>query len=86
MSTGLDDKNPEAYRLVVGDNNISIQGASAAGVFYGIQTLRKAMADTEHGNVVYPAVEINDFPRFHIVECIWMFRVISFRQILLSVL
>ena len=64
LSTGLDDKNPEAYRLVVGDNNISIQGASAAGVFYGIQTLRKAMADTEHGNVVYPAVEINDFPRF----------------------
>ena len=36
LSTGLDDKNPEAYRLVVGDNNISIQGASAAGVFYGI--------------------------------------------------
>lgn len=64
LSTGLDDKNPEAYRLVVGDNNICIQGASAAGVFYGIQILRKAMADTEHGNVVYPAVEINDFPRF----------------------
>lgn len=64
LSTGLDDKNSEAYRLVVGDNNICIQGASAAGVFYGIQTLRKAMADTEHGNVVYPAVEINDFPRF----------------------
>ena len=36
----LDNENPEAYTLVVTANDIVINGASAAGCFYGIQTLQ----------------------------------------------
>lgn len=64
LSTGLDDKNKEAYHLEVEKHLIRIQGASAAGVFYGIQTLRKSMAEAGHADVAFPAVEINDYPRF----------------------
>ena len=65
LSTGLDSENQEAYRLTVNEKSININGASAAGVFYGIQTLRKAMPVIEgKGKVLFPAVEINDYPRF----------------------
>lgn len=57
--------NPEGYRLTVGADGIQIAGASEAGVFYGIQTLRKAIpADAKGRNVELPAVTINDYPRF----------------------
>jgi hexosaminidase len=39
----LENKNPEAYQISVNDKAITIKGASEAGVFYGIQTLRKAL-------------------------------------------
>lgn len=57
--------NPEGYRMKVGADGIQIAGASEAGVFYGIQTLRKAIpADAKGMNVELPAVTINDYPRF----------------------
>lgn len=36
-------KNPEGYRVNVSASGVVIAGASEAGVFYGIQTLRKAI-------------------------------------------
>jgi hexosaminidase len=48
---------PESYRLSVTPDGISITGGSAAGVFYGAQTLRQLGPD-------YPCVEIGDTPRF----------------------
>ena len=61
----LDNENPEAYTLVVTANDIVINGASAAGCFYGIQTLRKSLPIAEKASsVVMPAVEIADAPRF----------------------
>ena len=39
----LHDDNPEAYRLSVTASEVTIQGASAAAVFHGIMTLRKAL-------------------------------------------
>lgn len=57
------DAVAEAYSLKVNQNTIEISGASEAGIFYGIQTLRKATPITE-GNVIYPPVEIEDRPRF----------------------
>ena len=50
----------EGYVLTVNSRGILIQGGTAAGVFYGIQTLRKAMTQ---GNA-FPAVVITDAPRF----------------------
>ena len=62
------DKNiphAEGYRLKVGHEGIEIAGASEAGVFYGIQTLRKSIPiDAEGSRVMLPAVTINDYPRF----------------------
>ena len=55
--------NSEAYKLTVDKNGVNITGASAAGVFYGIQTLRKSIPAGAR-EVLLPAVTINDSPRF----------------------
>ena len=66
----------EGYVLTVSKQGISIKGGSAAGVFYGIQTLRKALnaqlsplTTTHHSpltthQIELPPVEISDAPRF----------------------
>ena len=56
-------ENPEGYNLTVNSNGVTITG-SEAGVFYGIQTLRKALPVEACSKVVLPAVSINDYPRF----------------------
>lgn len=61
------DKHPEeAYEIRVTRKGIEVTGASDAGVFYGRQTLQKAMlgqvADGEQ--VVMPLVEIHDSPEY----------------------
>lgn len=61
----LENENPEAYTLTVSSDEIVIKGASAAGCFYGIQTLRKSLPVAEKASSVeMPAVEIADAPRF----------------------
>lgn len=57
-------ENPEGYRVSVSADGVVIAGASEAGVFYGIQTLRKAVPVKVNGVPVLPAVEIRDEPRF----------------------
>lgn len=64
LSASLKNDNPEAYRLTINHNLINIDGSTPAGNFYGIQTLRKSIDATQTGNVTFPAVEINDAPRF----------------------
>lgn len=57
----------EGYVLSVNKKSVLITGGSTAGVFYGVQTLRKALADEEQtkgGSVLLPAVNIIDAPRF----------------------
>ena len=55
----------EGYRLRVDGTGVEIAGSTAAGVFYGIQTLRKAIGAAERGTEVrLPAVEIENSPRF----------------------
>lgn len=64
LQLGLANDNPEAYQLKVGASQVVISSPSEAGVFYGIQTLRKAVDVAEGSNVELPAVEIKDQPRF----------------------
>lgn len=64
LQLGLANDNPEAYQLKVDANQVIISSPSEAGVFYGIQTLRKAVDVAEGSNVELPAVEIKDQPRF----------------------
>ena len=66
--------NAEGYTLEVKKDGIILCGGSDAGVFYGIQTLRKAMPDMVRGRglgkprvlpeVTIPAVKVNGEPRF----------------------
>lgn len=62
--TGKSGK-PEGYNLKINANQITISSASEAGVFYGIQTLRKSLpVSKSKTDVELAAVEINDAPRF----------------------
>ena len=63
LKHALNNSNKEAYEMNVTQERIEINGASEAGNFYGIQTLRKA-TPTVQGNIVYPHVTIKDEPRF----------------------
>jgi hexosaminidase len=62
----------EGYRLTSAAGGVTIRGATAAGVFYGMQTLRQLLPpDMERGGVraaggraEIAALEISDRPRF----------------------
>lgn len=64
LSDTLAADNAEAYAIVVDNKTINVNGASAAGNFYGLQTLRKAIDASKTGDVIFPASEIFDQPRF----------------------
>ena len=58
-------ENEEAYQIIVTDKVIKITSSNASGIFYGIQTLRKSFpVGTKAKKVEFPAVVINDWPRF----------------------
>lgn len=57
-------ENPEGYVLNVSEEGVSIAGNTAAGTFYGVQTLRKSIPVEKVDKVLLPAVTINDEPRF----------------------
>src|SRR4029077_20117407 len=58
--------SPEAYTLVVDSvQGIHIVGASPAGVFYGLQSLRSLLpAPAPRPGLVLPAIRVVDAPRF----------------------
>ena len=64
LTLGLQSENSEAYQLKVEGDGVVINAPTPAGVFYGIQTLRKSIPVSVGANVSLPAVEINDYPRF----------------------
>ena len=57
-------ENPEGYHLTTTSESVRLAGATAQGVFYGVQTLRKAIPATVDGTVILPAGEVKDAPRF----------------------
>ena len=58
-------KNSEGYSIVVNSKGIVIKGATAQGVFYGVQTLRKSLpVTTVAGSIELSPVVIDDAPRF----------------------
>lgn len=62
LVVGIDSKleSPEGYRLVCRDKAIALDGGSAAGVWYGLQTLRQLAVNGKD----FPCVEILDTPDF----------------------
>ncbi len=57
-------ENDEGYTLSVNRKNIVVKAKTPAGMFYGIQTLRKSLPVGEMAEVELPSVEISDSPRF----------------------
>ena len=56
---------PESYRIEITPERIVVSGADAAGVFYGIQTLRKSLPAGQKVDVLhFPAGTIKDHPKF----------------------
>lgn len=64
LELGFDNPNKEAYELTVSKDKIIIKGVSEAGVFYGIQALRKSVPVQKTNTVMFPLIQINDEPRF----------------------
>lgn len=57
--------NLEGYQIDINSHQITISGNSEAGIFYGIQSLWKALPIAQENKVIaLPAVHINDFPYF----------------------
>ncbi len=59
----LDDSlpHPQSYHLLIGEGRIIVRGADAAGVFYGVATLRQLLRQF---NNVLPAGMIYDWPDY----------------------
>jgi hexosaminidase len=65
IGTVAGQSSPEAYRLGIrADRGIAIVGNSAAGVAYGLQTLRDLMPLPGTVDPALPEIEIVDAPRF----------------------
>lgn len=63
----LDAANPnkEGYELDITSDRVLLKGATEAGVFYGIQTIHKALPVTEQNKkAALPAGTVKDFPRY----------------------
>ncbi|MBR4127990.1 MAG: family 20 glycosylhydrolase [Bacteroidaceae bacterium] len=64
LALGVENENKEAYLMTIEAGQVGITGASEAGVFYGIQTLRKSLPKATASAVELPAANIYDYPRF----------------------
>lgn len=64
LSLGLANPNKDAYLITVTEEGIHIQGATESGVFYGIQTLRKAIPAENSPILQIPFTVVTDQPRF----------------------
>ena len=54
----------EAYEIEVTPKQIRIKGSDAAGLFYGIQTLRKSLPTAGASSASFPCGVIRDWPNF----------------------
>ena len=66
----LDNKvnGKEAYTLVVNNKQVRISGSTAAGVFYGIQTLRKSLPVMTNSTNANASIEETLLPAVNIIE------------------
>ncbi|MBO4803780.1 MAG: beta-N-acetylhexosaminidase [Muribaculaceae bacterium] len=62
----LDDNidNDEGYGITVTPKCVEVRGKTAAGVFQGIQALRKSLPIGEFDAVILPSAQISSSPRF----------------------
>lgn len=64
LNHALRNTNCEAYEIRVNNDMVFIDGASMAGVFYAIQTMRKSLPLGVTKQITIPSCNITDYPRF----------------------
>ena len=70
LATNFESDSPEAYKLTIGEDEITLHAASAAGAFRGIQTIRQLIPaqsnDSLDVNSIWtiPTGVISDAPQF----------------------
>lgn len=64
LTTSYHHTQSEAYRIRSNSEIIWLDGASPAGLFYAVQTFRKALPVGITQSMTIPSVEIKDYPRF----------------------
>ena len=64
LTAGNTEAGPEGYVMTITADSIRIDGSDAAGTFYGLQTLRKAIRGGKGDDVLYPAAVVTDAPLF----------------------
>lgn len=62
-NTGISEFE-DAYNLIASDRNVTVTGTSAAGIFYGIQSVIQLLPTGLNNQVTIPSITIIDHPRF----------------------
>lgn len=62
-SEGADQLPAEGYQINITDKKITIIGKEA-GLFYAVQSMTQLMPEKQNNEILIPAAEINDYPRF----------------------
>ncbi|MBQ7180925.1 MAG: beta-N-acetylhexosaminidase [Bacteroidaceae bacterium] len=90
LTLGLQSENPDAFVITVGQQGVTIQGASESGVFHGIQTLRKSIAAEQGDTIALPWATVASEPRFQyrgaMLDCARHFFQVSFIKKFLDIL
>lgn len=60
----VDGEATEGYKITIDANRVLVEATSPAGIFYGIQTIRKSLPVEQGAVVALPAGTITDAPRF----------------------
>jgi len=62
-SEGAGQLPAEGYKINITDKKITIIGQEA-GLFYAVQSMMQLMPERQNDEILIPAAEINDYPRF----------------------
>lgn len=60
----VEGEESEAYTININNESVKVEATTAAGIFYGIQTIRKSLPVERGAVVALPAGSITDVPRF----------------------
>lgn len=63
LTTDSTPESEEGYLLEVGKKGVVISARTAAGLFYGCQTLEQLMEDSRDFNLTIPQMKITDYPQ-----------------------
>ena len=81
LTATLKDNNPEAYNIRVNSDIILLDGATAAGNFYAVQTLRKALPQGNTTSVTPFFIQMHDRQTLLVLGCTCYFcQINSFTQ------